>query len=80
MAIERGDKFPYYTFPYVKKWINSENILGDLLSNVLDGHEDQRNNSADNRHTYFRFTYMYENWFRLQNDTFANLHFQTKLP
>ena len=80
MNIERGDKFPFYTFPYVKKWINTENLLGDFLSNLLDAHEDERNNSAAKRHEYFRFTFNYDNWFRLQNDTFANLHFQTKAP
>ena len=80
LNIERGSKFPFYTFPYVKKWINTENLFGDFLNNLLDAHEDERNNSAVKRHEYFRFTFNYDNWFRLQNDTFANLHFQTKMP
>ena len=79
MNLERGSRFPFYTFPWVKKWGGQEDVGIGFFDNLVDAHEDERNTYDTNRSLHQRTSYVFENWFRLTNDTVANLTYETQL-
>ena len=80
MELERGSKFPFYIYPQVKEIGKKENTLLTFVDNLVDIHELERNKFDLNRDFYDRLLYVSTNIHRLQNDTMANLMFDTKLP
>jgi len=70
---------PFYIYPHAKKWISFEDTLLTFVDWAIDAHEDSRNKSDKNRSFYQRASYFYYNYLRWQNDTVANLMFDTKL-
>ncbi len=79
MDIERGNSFPFYTFPWVKELGNKEDRLLNFGNELLKTHEDQRSLHSEQRSFYQRASYMIDNWFRFQNDTVANCTWETQL-
>ena len=79
LSIERGNKFPFYVFPTVKQVGEHENVLLDFVDNLVDIHELERNKDDKSRTFTERFRYVTRNFHRHQNDTVANLMFDTQL-
>ena len=79
MELERGNKFPFYIFPGVKNVGKKEETFLDFVDNLVDAHEIERNKHDANRDFYDRLVYVATNIHRHQNDTLANLMFDTKL-
>src|SRR5580693_8021408 len=79
MNIKRYDKMPFYIYPAAKSWISFEDTILTFVDWAIDAHEDSRNKSDKNRSFYQRSAYFYSNYLRWQNDTVANLMFDTKL-
>ena len=80
MDLERGSRFPFYTFPWAKKFGSETDIFINFVDNAIDAHEDERNSYDANRNFHLRSYYMYDNLWRHQNDTMANLIFSTQIP
>ena len=79
MNLERGNSFPFYIFPGVKKVGDKEDSILTFMDNLVDIHESERNKHDKDRKFYERFHYVGTNIHRLQNDTVANLMFDTRL-
>lgn len=79
MEIKRGDRFPFYIYPQAKKWISFEDTFITFLDYMVDAHELERNTADKNRSFYQRSLYVMENYLRYQNETMANLMFDTQL-
>ena len=69
---------PFYIYPQAKSWISFEDTILTFLDWAVDAHEIERNKEDINRTFYQRSLYVYENFLRYQNDTMANLMFDTK--
>ena len=80
MNIERGNSFPFYIFPGVKKVGEKEDTVVSFIDNLVDIHEIERNHSDANRNFYERLLYVVTNIHRHQNDTLVNLTFDKRLP
>ena len=80
MNIKRYDSMPYYFAPTGAKVVAFEDSVINFLDWLVDAHEDARNKEDKNRNFYSRSNYMYRNWFRLQNETVANVMLDTKAP
>lgn len=79
MNIKRYDHMPFYIYPSAKSWISFEDTIITFLDWLVDAHELERNKSDSARTFYQRSLYVYENFLRYQNDTMANVMFDTKL-
>lgn len=79
MSIKRYDRFPFYIYPRAKQWISFEDTFINFLDYLVDAHEQERNHSDKDMGFYQRSIYFYDNFLRYQNDTVANLMFDTKL-
>jgi hypothetical protein len=79
MNIKRHDHMPFYIYPQAKSWISFEDTVLTFIDWLVDAHEQERNTADKNRSFYQRVTYVYSNFLRYQNDTLANLMFDTKL-
>ena len=79
MNLERGNSFPFYIYPGVKELGKKEDTLLLFFDDLVDIHELERNKDDATRTFYQRLIYTIENYARLQNDTVANLMFDTKL-
>jgi hypothetical protein len=79
MEIKRYDHMPFYFYPYAKQWISFEDTIITFLDWLCDAHEQERNTNDKNRTFYQRSIYVYQNFLRYNNDTVANLMFDTKL-
>ena len=80
MRLERGNKFPFYIFPNVKKGDGMLDTFLLFVDNLVDAHETERNPYDANKDFYHRAYYVGTNIFRLQNDTLSNMMFDTQLP
>ena len=80
MNIKRYDSMPYYFAPTGAKIVDIEDKIINYADWLVDAHEDSRNTGDRNRNFYQRSAYMLNNWMRLQNDTVANMMFDTQLP
>ena len=78
MSIKRYDKMPFYIYPQAKQWISFEDTILTFIDWAVDAHEIERNKADKNRTFYQRSLYVYENFLRYQNDTMANVMFDTK--
>ena len=80
MSIKRYEHMPFYFYPAAKSWISFEDTFITFLDWLVDAHEQERNFDGDrNRSFYQRSIYFYENYLRYQNETVANLMYDTKL-
>lgn len=79
MDIKRYDHFPFYIYPQAKQWISFEDTFITFLDYLCDAHEQERNTEDKNRSFYQRASYVMQNYLRYQNDTMANLMFDTQL-
>lgn len=79
MDIKRYDHFPFYIYPQGKALSSFEDSVLKFIDHLVDGHELERNKSDFNRSFYYRANYVARNFHRYQNDTMANLMFDTKL-
>lgn len=79
MEIKRGDKFPFYIYPGVKEGENLQDRFINFVDMLVDAHEVERNKADFKRNFYQRSYYVYDNYLRYQNETIANLMFDTKL-
>ena len=79
MNIKRYDHFPFYIYPRARQWISFEDTFINFLDYLVDAHEQERNHSDKNMGFYQRSIYFYDNFLRYQNDTVANLMFDTQL-
>ena len=78
MNIKRYEHMPFYIYPQAKSWISFEDTILTFLDWAVDAHEIERNKEDKNRTFYQRSLYVYENFLRYQNDTIANMMFDTK--
>ena len=79
MDIKRYDHMPFYFYPYAKQWISYEDTIITFLDWMVDAHEQERNSADHTRSFYQRSIYVYNNFLRYQNDTMANLMYDSKL-
>ena len=79
MNIKRYDRMPFYIYPGAKSWISYEDTVITFLDWLVDAHELERNTDDRNRSFYQRSLYIYENFLRYNNDTMANLTYDTQL-
>lgn len=79
MDIKRYEHFPFYIYPQVKSWISFEDTIITFLDYMVDAHEQERNRADNHRSFYQRSIYVWDNFLRYQNDTMANLMFDTQL-
>lgn len=79
MNIKRYEHMPFYIYPATKSWISFEDTILTFLDYLVDAHEQERNKDDINRSFYQRSLYVYQNFFRYNNDTVCNLMFDTKL-
>jgi len=78
MDIKRYDHMPFYIYPRAKSWISFEDTILTFLDWAVDAHELERNKADLNRSFYQRSLYVYQNFLRYNNDTVANVMFDTK--
>ena len=78
MNIKRYEHMPFYIYPSAKSWISFEDDILKFIDWMVDAHELERNKGDRNRSFYQRSVYVYENFLRYQNETFANIMFDTK--
>ena len=69
---------PFYIYPSAKSWISFEDTIITFLDWMVDAHELERNTADKGRSFYQRSLYVYENFMRYQNDTMANIMYDTK--
>ncbi len=69
---------PFYIYPQAKSWVSFEDTILTFLDWMVDVHEIERNKADKNRSFYQRSLYVYENFLRYQNETMANVMFDTK--
>lgn len=79
MNIKRYEHMPFYFYPAAKSWISFEDTIITFIDWLVDAHEQERNHNDINRTFYQRSLYVYQNFLRYQNDTMANLMFDTQL-
>lgn len=80
MNIERYDHMPFYFYPSGVKVSSFEDSFLDFLDWTVDAHEESRNDRDKNRNFYDRSVYVLKNFHRYQNDTVANVMFDTQAP
>ena len=78
MDIKRYDHMPFYIYPQSRSWISFEDTILTFLDWAVDAHELERNKADLNRSFYQRTLYVYQNFLRYNNDTIANVMFDTK--
>jgi len=76
--IKRYEHMPFYIYPSAKSWISFEDTIITFLDWFVDAHELERNKGDKNRSFYQRSLYVYENFLRYQNDTIANVMYDTQ--
>mmetsp|Transcript_35044 Transcript_35044/g.26152 ORF Transcript_35044/g.26152 Transcript_35044/m.26152 type:complete len:174 (+) Transcript_35044:120-641(+) len=69
---------PFYIYPQAKSWVSFEDTVITFLDWMVDAHELERNKQDNKKTFYMRSVYVSENFFRYQNDTIANMMFDTK--
>lgn len=79
MGIKRYDHMPFYFYPQGQAVVSFEDGVLKFLDHLVDAHELERNKSDFNKSFYYRANYVARNFHRYQNDTMANLMFDTQL-
>ena len=76
-SIKRYESFPFYIQPGAKKAANFEDSVLKFCDYLVDAHELERNKADAGATQYERTNYVARNFLRYQNDTMANLMFDT---
>jgi len=76
--IMRYDRMPFYFAPVGSKVVNYEDEMIKYLDFMVEAHEETRNKDDLNRNMYSRSVYVYNNYMRYQNETMANIMFDTQ--
>jgi len=69
---------PFYFAPVGSKVVNYEDEMIKYLDFMVEAHEETRNKDDLNRNMYSRSVYVYNNYMRYQNETMANIMFDTQ--
>lgn len=77
MDIKRYDKMPFYFAPQGADIVALEDRFLNYVDWMVDAHEDARNDADANRNFYARSVFVTQNFLRYQNETMANLMFDT---
>jgi hypothetical protein len=78
MNIKRYEHMPFYIYPSAKSWISFEDTILTFIDWFVDAHELERNTGDKGRSFYQRSSYVLDNYLRYQNDTLANVMYDTK--
>ena len=78
MNIKRYEHMPFYIYPSAKSWISFEDTILTFIDWFVDAHELERNTGDKGRSFYQRSAYVIDNYLRYQNDTLANIMYDTK--
>ena len=80
MSIKRYEHMPFYFYPHGQSIVGKQDTLLNLIDWAVDAHEESRNEPAHFLSFYNRSVYVFDNFFRYQNPTMANIMFDTQAP
>jgi hypothetical protein len=69
---------PFYFYPTGVNVVSLQDRVINYLDWAVDAHEEARNNSDRNKSFYMRTVYCWDNYLRYQNDTVANIMYETQ--
>jgi hypothetical protein len=78
MGIRRYEHMPFYFYPSGVNVVSLQDKILNYVDWLVDAHEDARNRNDANKTFYMRSIYFFDNYLRYQNDTMANVMYETQ--